>query len=249
MDHQRHRADLMSAVSHMAMLMSGGNGNDTFTKILLHMDGTDASTTFTDSKMGDPATHTWTAAGNAQIDTAISKFGGAAGLFDGTGDFVTTPDDTHFYAGSGNFTVDFWFNRAGGDGTSRFICGQADSSATIATRSIQMVLSATNTIQGSVIEGGAATTVTSTTTFTATGWHHVAFVRTGNVLKLFIDGTQEGGDVAFTGTVNNSTNAFGVGCIGELTSLTFFGSIDEFRLSVGVARWTANFTPPVAAYS
>jgi hypothetical protein len=230
-----------------AALDAVNGGNDGSTKILLHMDGTDASTTFTDSNVGGSA-HTWTAAGNAQIDTGITKFGTAAGLFDGTGDFITTPDSTDFTLGTGAFTVDFWFNRASGDGTNRFVAGQADSGAANATRSFHILLTTGNVISAAVFESTVSTTVNGTTTFTATGWHHVAFVRTGNTLKLFIDGTQEGGDVAFTGTVNNSANAFGVGCLGELTTLTWNGSLDEFRLSVGVARWTSNFTPPTVAY-
>jgi len=34
------------------------------------------------------ATKTITPVGNAQIDTAQSKFGGASGLLDGTGDYI-----------------------------------------------------------------------------------------------------------------------------------------------------------------
>jgi hypothetical protein len=81
------------------------DGNDTYTKVLLHFDGSDASTTITDSNSGGSA-HTWTAAGNAQIDTAQYKFGGASGLFDGTGDWVTTPDHADFTLGSSDFTID-----------------------------------------------------------------------------------------------------------------------------------------------
>ncbi len=54
------------------------------------MNGADGSTTFTDSATG--GSHTWTAYGNAQIDTAQNKFGGASGLFDGSGDYIDTPD-------------------------------------------------------------------------------------------------------------------------------------------------------------
>jgi len=73
-------------------------------------------------------------------------------------------------------------------------------------------------------------------------------VRTSNTLKLFVDGTQEGGDVAIAGTVNDSSNAFSVGTAGEVTGTPWTGWIDEFRLSVGIARWTANFIPPTRAY-
>ena len=83
-------------------------GNDGFTKVLLQFNGADASTTITDVNAGGSA-HTWTANGNAQIDTAQSKFGGASLLCDGTGDYVTTPDHADFTLGSSDFTIDCWF--------------------------------------------------------------------------------------------------------------------------------------------
>src|SRR5262245_3032440 len=58
------------------------SGNDASTKVLLSFDGADASTTITDTAAGGAA-HTWTAAGNAQIDTAQFKFGGSSLLCDG----------------------------------------------------------------------------------------------------------------------------------------------------------------------
>ena len=80
--------------------------DDSYTVALLHFNGADASTTFIDE-----SGKTWTASGNAQIDTAQSKFGGASGLFDGTGDSITTPDHADFDVGSGDFTVDFWMRQ------------------------------------------------------------------------------------------------------------------------------------------
>jgi hypothetical protein len=220
-------------------------GNDAYTKILLHMDGSDAGTTFTDSNVGGSA-HTWTAAANAQLDTAAQKFGTASGLFDGTGDWLTTADHADFTLGSGDWTIDCWFNRSGGDGTFRWLGGQGGGVA--ADRSAMIFLSNTNLLVGAACVGGSTFTVASTTTFTATGWHHAAFVRTGNILRLFVDGVQEGGDTAITGTVNDSTTVYGVGVEGSVGGVSWFGWIDEFRLSVGVARWTANFTPPTVAY-
>lgn len=228
-------------------LVAASNGNDSFTKILLHMDGADTSTTFTDDNAGGSA-HTWTANGNAQIDTAISQFGGAAGLFDGTGDYITTPDHADFTLGSGEWTVDFWFNRAGGDGTNRVMCGQSDSAGTDSTRPVDIRLTTANVVQAAVYDS-AQKTIVGTTAFTATGWHHVAVVRTVNTVKLFVDGTQEGSDTAVSGALADSANAFSVGRLGERDAIYWNGSIDEFRLSVGVARWTTNFTPPTGAYS
>lgn len=222
-------------------------GNDSFTKILLHMQGTNGGTSFPDSNVGGSA-HTWTAAGNAVTSTAVVKFGSSSGVFDGTLDFLTTSDSADFTLGSGDWTIDTWFNWAAGTGTSRFICGQSNVDGAATTRVAELLLSSSNTIVGIVFVGGTSTQVNGTSTFTTTGWHHAAFVRTGNTLKLFVDGVQEGGDVSMSGTINDSANAYGVGCLGEYTLNCFYGYISEFRLSVGTARWTANFTPPTIPY-
>jgi len=62
---------------------------DSYTMLLLHADGADASTTLIDSSASSKPV---TTINHAQIDTAQSKFGGASGLFDGTDDYVTPLD-------------------------------------------------------------------------------------------------------------------------------------------------------------
>lgn len=220
---------------------------DAFTKLLLHCNGVDASTTFTDSS---PSPKTMTANGNAQIDTAQQKFGSASALFDGTTDYISTPDSADFTLGSGDFTIDCWF-RVNDAGTTRVIAGQGDSSGTLASRNFILFReSVGNFIRATVYQGGVGTTITGTTAFTNSvnaGWHHVALVRTGNILRLFLDGVQEGGDAAFTGAVTDSANQLAIGRSGEQSaSVDWLGWIDEFRISVGIARWTSAFTPPLA---
>ena len=226
----------------------GSLGNDGYTKVLLHGDGTDTSTTITDSNVGGSA-HAWTARGNAQIDTADSKFGGASILYDGTGDWVDTPDHADYTLGTSNFTVDLWFNWNGGTGVRGFLAGQGSSGGAVADGSFIIEHQTTDKIRVGVCESTTLFAVISTTSISTTGWHHVALVRTGNVLRLFLDGVQEGGDVAFTGTVNDSTEVLSVGAWGALATITMNGWIDEFRLSVGIARWTENVTPPTSAYA
>lgn len=221
-------------------------GNDQYTKILLPFDGTNGSTTITDVNLGGTP-NTWTANGNAALSTAAAKFGPSSLLCDGTGDYVSAPDSADFTLGTGEFTIDLWFNRQGGNGTRRFMCGQGAGGST--TNAVGIELNGSNVVVGSAGNGSSVTAVTGTTVITATGWNHVAFVRTGNILKLFINGVQEGGDVAFSSSVLNSSTVFAVGRFGSLTTLTWNGYLDEFRLSVGVARWTSNFTPPTGLYS
>jgi hypothetical protein len=221
-------------------------GNDAFTKILLHMDGANAGTTFTENAIGGSA-HTWTA-NSATTSTTQAKFGATSESCGAGVGWIDTPDSADFTLGSGDFTIDCWFYRSGGDGTTRFICGQVDSAGTTTTASARLCLNGSNFLTGDAWIGGAATTVTGTTAIAAVGWHHGALTRTGGNLKIWLDGVNEG-TTAISGTVQDSANKFAVGRAGEFASLQWNGFIDEFRLSVGIARWTANFAPPDAAYS
>jgi hypothetical protein len=71
-------------------------------------------------------------------------------------------------------------------------------------------------------------------------------VRSGDVIKLYLDGVQEGPSLAFTGPVFDSTNIFVIGALGTY-SLYWTGYMDEWRITKGKALWTANFTPPTMA--
>lgn len=218
--------------------------NSAAKKVVLHLNGADASTTFTDEALSPKV---WTAAGNAQLDTAQKKFGTASLLLDGAGDYISTPDHADFNLGAQDWTIDCWFNcvaltTAGGN-----IAGQEDNAITPSLTSFHFGRAATDEIQIVVSNGSVMTTLVGTSKFSNllnTGWHHVAAVRSGNVLKLFVDGVQEGGDAAFTGTVPNSTEAFTIGARSTGGGSIWNGWLDEFRLTVGVALWTADFTPP-----
>ena len=78
-------------------------------------------------------------------------------------------------------------------------------------------------------------------------WVHVALTRQGNTLRAFWGGTQVGADGTFSGSIYiNSADLF-IGALRDGNG-SYDGWIDEFRLTVGVARYTANFTPPTAPF-
>jgi len=225
---------------------TGGGLDDSFTKALLHMDGADGAAFF-----GDESGKAWTRQGNAQIDTAQSKFGGASGLFDGTGDWLTTPDHADFNLGTQNFTVDLWFNCTKAGGTDADLGGQTDGIGTPwANTSFFIDRSSGNIMRFFVSDGTNLTAIQGTTQFTNLinpGWHHFAAVRQGNTLRLFIDGIQEASG-SFTGTIPNSTALPTIGVRASTGGSPWIGWIDEWRMSVGVARWTTNFVPPSGPY-
>ena len=229
-------------------------GIDSFTKLMLHMDGADASTTFTDSASSPK---TMTAVGNAQIDTDQSKFGGASGLFDGNGDYITTPSHADFDFGSGDFTIDFWVRYNSLSALIEGYCSKWQDALGLGHRGwefYRLPSGAVNTLNFDYsTNGSTSASIASTATWVPNlnQWYHVAVVRSGNNILFFIDGVKLGNSVSMSDTIFAPTAIFTAGNIdvGSGATLGINGWMDELRISNGVARWTANFTPPVKAYN
>ncbi|MDP2941048.1 MAG: hypothetical protein Q8N85_02175, partial [Candidatus Omnitrophota bacterium] len=73
------------------------------TKLLLHADGADGSTGFSDD-----TGHTVLSYGNARIDTNQSKFGLSSAFFDGQNSYLSLADNPDWSFGSSDFTIDLW---------------------------------------------------------------------------------------------------------------------------------------------
>ena len=236
---------------YLTRVIEGAGGNDTYTKSLLHFDGIDASTVFTDSNVGGSA-KTWTVFGHACVDTAHAVLGTGAGQFDGVTDYATTPDHFDFTIGTFDLTIDNWFECVAISGVIRWMWGQQDGSGTLATISVQCLRAVTDQIVFQAVNADSSIVqITSTRLFTNlinTGPHHLAIVRTGGAWKMYIDGRFEGQHV-IGGTVQDSSSVWGVGTVGPSSVNTWEGWLDEFRFSNGIARWLNEFTPPVAAYA
>ena len=176
--------------------------------------------------------------GNAQIDTTTKKYGTGSLEFDGTGDWLLVPDSPDQRLGTGNFTIECWLYLSA-TGTARGIVGKGTSTTGW--------LLSTNTSNAVVFTYGTST-ITSTGTLSGTTWYHIAVVREGtgtNQTKIYIGGTNDG-----TGTVSTDftqTNAAYVGA-NRTGGDPMNGYIDDLRITKGVARYTANFTAPTAAF-
>ena len=219
-------------------------GNDAFTKILLHMDGSNGGTTFTDVNAAG-VSNTWSALSDAVTTTAAAKFGPSS-FNSGAGGFgISTSAKSAFDPGTGDFTIDFWYNHNGqAGGLEKGICCYGNSSVN-PTQWAWSIDFASNKVQYQ-ISNGSGLTFTSGSANIDSGWHHIAMVRSSGAVLGFVDGAS---DVSFSfpGSLPASTGSLKVGrgiSTGNASIL-----VDEFRYSVGIARWTSNFTPPVAAYS
>jgi hypothetical protein len=77
-------------------------------------------------------------------------------------------------------------------------------------------------------------------------WHHVALVRNGSSIDGYLDGTK-GTTRTFSGTIGTPTNSPYLGS-NRGGGFWFDGYIDDFRITIGLARYTSSFTPPTTAY-
>lgn len=219
---------------------------DDYTKLLLHMNGADASTTFIDSATNK----TVTANGNAQIDTAQSKFGGASGLFDGTGDDLSILDSADWAFGTGDFTIEFWvrFNAIPPDNTWAGHYCQAVNANNWITASLNTD-GAVPRWGFFVFIGGVVVIDYRVTTSVSTGvWYHVAFTKSGNSMRWFQDGVQVGATGTSAESIPDIAAVATIGSMGAAYAQYFNGCLDELRVSKGIARWTSNFTPPAYEY-
>lgn len=217
--------------------------NDAFVVLCLHCDGADAATSFPDVSQ---AGKTVTAVGNAQIDTAQSAFGSASALFDGTGDYLqVTQVGGDLAPGTGNFTVEMRVRLAATQ-TNKSLIGNRRDAGGLATQ-FYLGFQATNNCL-SVHTGAAAKVDNTTDPLSNDTWHLVTLSRESGVGYLGLDGTIIE-TFAFTEDLSSTEHWF-IG--GNDVFLSGGGSLngwqDEIRISNGIARYTANFTPPTEAY-
>lgn len=226
----------MTTRGHHGLLLSDqGDPNFANVSALLHFNGTDGSTTFTDQ-----TGKTWSASGNAQLDTAQQKFGSASALFDGAGDFISTSNSSDFDFGSGNFTIEF------------FIRANALTTAAVLGKRLTTnfgpfaILLNTSRIECYFSTSGSGWNQINSPTISTGTWYHVAAVRDGTSMRLFLNGTQVT-PITLTGSLMTNTAGVYLGSNSGGTQ-SFNGWIDELRITKGVARYTANFTPPTAEF-
>jgi hypothetical protein len=207
--------------------------------LLLHMDGANNSTTFTDKSYSPK---TITVHGGAKISTAQSKFGGASAAFDGSGDYLTFPASSDTDFGSGDLTIEGWvrLNTVSYQViVNKYNNGVAGDIGLAINNSTSLLLSLNNTPYG------IARTVP---TILADTWYHFAVVKNGSDIMVFWNGTQAGASVT-AATVFNGASYWSIGSESWNAPQGFLnGYLDEFRITKGLARYTANFTPPTSAF-
>ena len=217
---------------------------DSYTKLLIHSDTSNNSTTFDDSSS---SSHTITER-DANHSTAQAKIGATSMHFDGTGDYLTIPDNADFDFGTGAFTLDMWIMTNSAVSSERFISGGTESNGASQQWFFGRFGSQSKLNFGIQHGSGYTENGSNTITWNTGTWYHAALVRpeSSDTVYYYWNGVGVGSlDIGTTSTAVN-TGAYGI-VIGaryynQNIIEQFNGYMDEIRVSKGIARWTSDFT-------
>ena len=221
------------------------NSTTDFTSLKLNLDSN-----FTDT---GPSGHSMTANGNTQISTAQKKFGAGSALFDGNGDYLSTPASSDFAISSGDFTVSLWYypiseGPTNGDPHySRVFNFGNYWNNTDAVVLMDRPVSGNGKFVFQAYSISQVYHMYSTTSVSNGQWYHLQVCRSGSTLYLFVNGNLEDTyttSVAITTSANVAFHLAGApGGSGAEWSNSY---IDDVLVLKGYALNTSSFTPPTS---
>lgn len=222
---------------------------DSYVKLLLPFSGNDGATADIDHSGFN---HPLTFVGTAQLDTAQYVFPPSSLLLDGNSDYVTVQDSDDWIFDDKE-TIDFRIriNSFVGDTTILVPMGHA----TDGNNFWRFLIWRDGETDARKISfrwyeaglGGYQVILTSSIALSLATWQHIAIVRDGSDWTLYIDGTSRATDTDDS-AMSNFTGALTIGRNPYSAASYVNGHFAEIRISKGVARWTANFTPPPYPY-
>ncbi|MDB5870679.1 MAG: hypothetical protein JWQ07_121 [Ramlibacter sp.] len=201
-------------------------------QLLLHGEGANGGTSIVDNSPNNfsPTTQT-----GVTTVTSDKKFG-AASLSVPSGGLSYTGNAAFLY--TGDVTIEGFYKLS-----SNLNVGFLNIRTTEAAGRVVAYTSSTGTLRFNRY-GSAEVTINSSTSLVPAGtWFHFAFVRQGSTITYYINGVSAGS------TTDGGTLGNGTGGIAVASAMPSGSLVDDFRVTKGVARYTANFTAPTQEFS
>jgi hypothetical protein len=192
------------------------------------------------------------AAATVNTSTVIVSTSGSGSIaFSGTSQYLSTPSSSGFNFGTGDFTIEGWFNSSNVTTGELGWLQTSDTAGGLKTTYTTGVIiyfgSASNS--GKIVANVGGSSYVSSTTVSANTWYHYAVTRASGVVSTWLNG------VSVSSGSGNTTNLSGTYCaIGGYysSSFVFPGYLSNVRIVKGTAVYTGAFTPstvPLAAIS
>ena len=242
----------------------GGSSNPQFVtgvddptvSLLLHMNGTDGGTSFVDNGFyGYSVGASGAPFNTATTSTAQSKFGGSSGLFSHSGAKALRVDlagnISPYVMGSGDFTLETWLYLNNMPSGEDYPYSYWLSSWGVHLNAIGCDWYIGSSLMSISVNVNGDFQVRAAHGITTGQWYHLAVSRHGNNYRGFVDGVQIGSTIVSSTNPTNPTEGYisiGVAEPNDNGAI-MDGYMQDFRITKGLARYTANFTPPVALLS
>lgn len=210
------------------------DGSDPYwatTTLLMHMNGSDQGTTFTDQK-----SHTVSRVGTPVTVTGQKKFGTASAYFNGTTDCLSIPNSADFALESAGFSIELWFY-VSDIFTRQGLVSNRNSSANGWALSVYLgYMRFYHTV---------GTAVTSSNSPVPNAWNYVCLTRATNTFSFTLNGVMS--PPVYMADGGASTQGLSIGAEGYSPVLwPLNGYIDELRITKAGLRYV-NFTPSAAS--
>lgn len=198
----------------------------------------------------DLSKYSWSgfAVGSAVATSGKYKFSNGSVLLDNFGG-VTFGSGTDFNL-SGNFTIECFAYPSCWSNSDQTLINSNNFTYSSVSESgwSLMVNNGTVKVQHN-LGGNTSTLLTSTSTIPLNQWSHIAWARSGTKHSLFVNGAKGSPD-SIIGSVplyNNSGINIGANIVDNNLSQTFWGYIDEARISENI-RYSGVYTIPVRSF-
>lgn len=206
-----------------------------YVSLAMHMDGKNGSTAFVDLK-GHPCT----AVGGACISTAASKYGGSSAIFPLAGAYIEVSPGADLLFSTGDFTIEAWVYMSVTPGSQGgMIFGRHQWG-----KYSDYILSIDSSRKLQVYLNAVTTTYTSDAVLPLNEWVFVTASRTSGRLTLGVGGVTKSFTASASTDYSGSSGLFTIGADQGGDAQQFIGYIDDLRVTKGVGRYPADFTPP-----
>ena len=186
-----------------------------------------------------------TKTGNATSSNTQRKFNTSSAMyFDGTGDYLSTGYNDLLALGTGDFTVECWVNKSDTNHRGIWQIGSASGGLDVNFATTLGFVWRNSPSEWQIYAGGTNVDGSSSFALSTNTWYHAAVVRSSGTTKLYINGTEE---ISTSDTQNYTGTYMAIGGA-YTTSYLHNGYIQDVRVTKGLARYTANFTPPTSEF-
>lgn len=212
------------------------------TKSLLHMDGANNGTVFTD----EIGTKTWTASGSAVTSTTQKKFGASSLYCPDSSSYISITRDGTFDLYSYDWTFAYQVRVSSVASNAVYTLAQQF----ISPSNVLYIIANSTVIETKcVINAVVMWNIAFEWTPSADTWYHIEICRHGDEILAFLDGVKLNLYAGYT-PINPSNNS-----VSFLDAPMRIGGaqngnmyLDEFIFQIGIAAHISDFTPPTSAY-